>query len=349
MPVRIRVSRKWLFLLLGVAAVKVLASFPHQVEKYYASGAYPFLAKIQRLAFGWLPFSVGDLLYIGFGFYLLWKAVRWFRSRGKGGGVGIRGSILNLIGGGMLIYLLFNILWGLNYDRLTPASRIGLAVPDSVSTTDLRDVTAILLERTNRFRPASMATYAEARDLAIPLFRAGGPVQVDPSSMKPSLFGILGNYMGYSGYYNPFSGEAQVNTYVPDFLVPFVTCHEIAHQAGYAKENEANFIGFLAARQSRDSSMLYSAYFNMFLYANGQLRRLDSAQARRNLDSLRPGPRADIKAYKAYLQAYDTPVGAFVDAFYDRFLRLNQQPAGSATYSRVILWIVAYHRKYGTL
>jgi hypothetical protein len=28
-----------------------------------------------------------------------------------------------------------------------------------------------------------------------------------PGSVKPSLFGVLGNYMGYSGYYNPFQAR----------------------------------------------------------------------------------------------------------------------------------------------
>src|SRR6185369_11733527 len=72
------------------------------------------------------------------------------------------------------------------------------------------------------------------------------------SSIKPSMIGYIGNYLGFSGYYNPFSGEAQVNTTVPSYIKPFTTCHEIGHQLGYAKENEANFAGFLSAKSSNN-------------------------------------------------------------------------------------------------
>ncbi len=67
------------------------------------------------------------------------------------------------------------------------------------------------------------------------------------------MYSYLGNYLGFTGYYNPFTGEAQVNTTVPLFVQPFTTCHEIGHQLGYAKENEANFAGYLAAKSSPDA------------------------------------------------------------------------------------------------
>jgi hypothetical protein len=73
-------------------------------------------------------------------------------------------------------------------------------------------------------------------------------LRYDPQSLKPSLFSYLGNYFGFQGYYNPFSGEGQVNTTIPRFLEPFVSAHEVAHQLGYAKENEANFVAFIACR-----------------------------------------------------------------------------------------------------
>ncbi len=70
-------------------------------------------------------------------------------------------------------------------------------------------------------------------------------------SVKASLFSYPGLYIGFAGYYNPFTGEAQVNMLDPDFRLPYTTCHEMGHQLGYAKENEANFIGFLACRGVR--------------------------------------------------------------------------------------------------
>jgi hypothetical protein len=155
--------------------------------------------------------------------------------------------------------------------------------------------------------------------------------------------------MGYSGYYNPFSGEGQVNTRVPGFLIPFVTCHEMAHQAGYAKENEANFVGFLAGRESRDSALLYSTYLNMFLYANNELRQVDSTSAKENMKILSPAVRNDIEQYRKWSRSYDTPLGDFIDIVYNQYLKLNEQPAGRRSYNQVVIWLLAYYRQQGEI
>lgn len=341
-----RISWKWVLLLGSALAINIISRFPQFIETYYSSAFYPLTSAVQRALTGWLPFSLGDLLYLGVGAWLIWRTVLFFKGEGKGRRWKM---IFSLIGGILFIYIIFNVLWGLNYNRLSPARQFMLQVPDSLNATEMRDMATVLLERTNQFRPVKIISEADARTQAKNLFRQQALPEVKPSSIKASLFGKLGNYMGYTGYYNPFTGEAQLNTAVPDFLIPFVACHEIAHQAGYARENEANFVGFMAARTSADSSLRYSAYFSMFLYANGQLRRLDSMAARKNYEALAPLVKQDIQQYRNYLTAYDNPLGDAVDLFYNQYLRLNQQPAGTATYSRVVLWLWAVYSKEKTL
>ena len=89
-------------------------------------------------------------------------------------------------------------------------------------------------------------------------------------SVKGSLFSGLGNYMGFSGYYNPFTGEAQLRTDIPRILIPYIACHEMAHQLGYASESEANFVGYLAATASKNVYFCYSVYLELFSYAQGE-------------------------------------------------------------------------------
>lgn len=343
---RIRFSWKWAVLIGLALLIRLVSLFPDFIETYYSSALYPLTSALQRALTGWLPFSVGDLLYLLFGVWLILQLTRLIKGNVEGGRWKIISNLIQVV---LCIYILFNGLWGLNYNRLSPAKQFGLQVADSLGTTEIRELAGILLERTNQYRPVKIVEAAKARQLAKPLFQTAGFPEVKPASIKASLFGKLGNYLGYSGYYNPLSGEAQVNTAIPDFLIPFVACHEIAHQAGYAKENEANFVGFLAARRSADSSIRYSAYFSMFLYANAQLRRLDSASARQNMEQLLPAVKKDIQLYREYLASYDNPLGDAVDAFYNQFLRMNQQPAGTATYSRVVLWIYAVYVKERTL
>jgi hypothetical protein len=155
--------------------------------------------------------------------------------------------------------------------------------------------------------------------------------------------------MGYTGYYNPFTAEAQINDAVPGFLHPFVASHEIAHQLGYAKENEANFVGFLAARVSDDAAFKYSAYFEMFLYANSELFRRDSLLARQNIKKLAPEVQRDLAELHAYRIRYENPLDKLISIFYDRYLKMNQQPDGDRTYSKVVLWLLAYYEKLGEI
>ena len=65
--------------------------------------------------------------------------------------------------------------------------------------------------------------------------------------------------MGYGGYLNPFTNEAQVNGVTPKFRLPTVSCHEVGHQLGYSAEGATNFIGYLVTSESNDPYFKYSA------------------------------------------------------------------------------------------
>ena len=53
------------------------------------------------------------------------------------------------------------------------------------------------------------------------------------------------SYLGISGIFIPFTCEANVNATLPDWEIPFTACHELAHQRGFAREDEANYVGYL--------------------------------------------------------------------------------------------------------
>src|SRR5687768_7922967 len=75
-----------LIVLIVVAiAIKIFSLFPATVESVYSNGAYPVIAAIQRFLLGWIPFSVGDILYGFAAVYLTTKTVQfaWHFSRRK--------------------------------------------------------------------------------------------------------------------------------------------------------------------------------------------------------------------------------------------------------------------------
>ena len=168
-------------------------------------------------------------------------------------------------------------------------------------------------------------------------------------SVKSSFYWWLCDYLGFPGYYNPFTGEAQVNTTIPEFLIPFVTLHEMGHQLGYAKEDEANFSGYLAATNSGDTLFQYSAYLDLFIYANHEVFYFDSTASKLAAKQLIPGVKADLLAWRRFNAQYTSIFEPAISWLYGKYLQENQQPGGMHSYNEVIATLMAYYKKYGKI
>ena len=121
----------------------------------------------------------------------------------------------------------------------------------------------------------------------------------------------------------------------------------MAHQIGFAKESEANFVGYLVCRKSPNLFFRYSAYLDMYLYAHGLLYQLDSTRATSINSSLSKLVAKDILALKQFYQRYKNPLEDWIMVGYDYFLQANQQPQGKYSYGQVTGWLLAWVRKEG--
>ena len=330
------------------------------VEQVYSNGLYKFMSSAFRSLLGWIPFSVGDVIYFLAGCWLLYVIIKGMRLLVTGQykkvfNWSVLLSFLLLVS---LVYLIFNIQWGLNYNRNTVATIYGL---DTAAYTkpELVALNAELLHKVNDAREV-VSTHPPDKFTKAQLFRESykaydsaalqfPQLKLKIRSAKPSIFSYLGNYMGFYGYYNPFTAEAQVNTTIPQFLLPYTTMHEIAHQLGYAKENEANFVGFLAAKSSGDPFFLYSTYYDLFLYANRELHGVDSLLADKYYDSLSIRVKSDIETHKSFLRKYRSKASQLVADFYTFYLMSNSQPKGMRSYNEVVSMLIAYRKKYGSI
>jgi Protein of unknown function (DUF3810) len=353
-----RNNKAWFIVGMMVVAIKVFAEFPLMVERYYSNGLYPHIATSQRFLLGWIPFSIGDCLYAGAIVYLLFKLVRVVTTIVKR--QANRRFWLNGIKWvsfyGLLVYVVFNVLWGLNYNRLGIGKQLNLEMKTYTSN-DLAAVIQVMIQRLHQNDSAGRKErrfYANPDSLfetAIAAYELmpGQPnwLRYHSKSLKPSLFGKLGNYLGYTGYYNPFSGEAQVNTYVPLFIQPFTTCHEIGHQLGYAKENEANFAGYLSAKSSDKAAVRYSLYFDLYNYGIRELFVRDSVKAKGLHAHLFKTVKEDFAENKRFNIRYQNPVEPYIRKIYGQYLMANEQPAGMQSYSEVMAFLIGYYKKYG--
>lgn len=350
--------KAWLLLVLVVVLIKVFALFPLWVEKYYSNGIYLVISRVQRFLFGWIGFSIGDILYLLAGIYLLWQLIKSIKIifKRKADKVFWKNGLQWILFTGLWVYALFNILWGLNYNRLGTAYQLQLELKpySKESLKTVLEKVVVRLEENNDSVFQTRIHFNRNKALfneAVISYGNAHPAQPQLDyvvrSVKPSLFSYLGDYLGYTGYYNPFSGEAQVNTTVPVFVRPFTTCHEMGHQLGYAKENEANFAGYLSAKSSTDPAFRYSVYFDLYAYGIRELYGKDSSAALQINKRLPLYVKKDFKALAAFFDKYQNPIEPYIRKMYGQYLRANQQPGGMQSYSEVMAFLVAYAKKYG--
>jgi hypothetical protein len=348
-----------LALLFLTILIKILSFNESWIEQYYTYGFYPVISQLLRILFGWLPFSFGDLVYLGAVIYIFFKAIKFLRILQQRRvkqymeWVLLR-KILRFL---LWVYLIFNIFWGLNYNRLGIASQLKLNV-QPYSVQDLDSLTFVLQKRLNIYASSIDSLRRIELDHNPVLFNEGIKsykkialsmpfLSYNYPSIKPSLYSHIGHYLGFTGYYNPFTGEAQIKTTVPFFLKPFVVMHEMGHQLGYAKENEANFVAFFAGRISSNTEFNYSVYYEMHQYAIRELYRRDSVKAKYYQEHLHSQVKEDTRELIAYLIRSKNPVEPWITSFYDEYLKMNNQPKGKATYNEVVAWLIAYQKKFG--
>ena len=171
-----------------------------------------------------------------------------------------------------VFYFAFHILWGINYYRLPLHKNLHLNA--DYTTEQLIKVTEKLINKTNSLHleiakndtlkidlPYSKSEILSLVPQGYDNLKTDFPhLEYHPKSVKKSLYSYPLTYMGFSGYLNPFTNEAQVDGIIPIFKFPTTASHEIAHQLGYAAENEANFIGFMAASNHNDIYFKYCGY-----------------------------------------------------------------------------------------
>ncbi len=339
-------------------AVKLFSLNDDTVETYYSRAFYQSLSSFFRMVFGSIPFSVGDLLYGLLFLFLLFLVIKFVFRVIR---CGIRrptsaqlykktNRFLQII---LAIYFVFNILWGLNYNRVPVGEQLNYAVQDT-TLADLKALNLWLVEKVNEEKQLSLAQKFDLQNfdflrkesaIAYERLQAHSKISsIGTLSLKPTLYSWVANSSGYTGYYNPFTGEAQVNEENPFYELPFVSCHEIAHQLGYAKEMEANFVGFLACMQSDNHLFRYSAYKAMLSYSMGDLGPADFRFYIKIFKSLSPEVRADIRLSRRLRNSNSRLLQPFVMGIYEKYLWSNEQPTGLLSYNEVTSLMIGYYK-----
>lgn len=339
------------FLIIQVLFTSQLKHFPEFVEQYYSNGLYVFLSKLSRYVFGWLPFSIGDIFYTLAGIYL----IRWLVVNRKRIITDTKNWFIDIGATLSIAYFAFHILWAFNYYR-QPLYK-SLNIEANYTTEQLISFTERLIQKSNILQiqlakndtlkvelPYSKAEIMDKiKDGYQTLSEVYPHLEYHPKSIKKSIYSVPLTYMGFSGYLNPFTNEAQINGLISTYKFPTTSCHEAAHQLGYAAENEANFIGSLAAIHNDDVYFKYSGYTFALRYCLAEIYKRDPELYETMLPTINKGILKNYQEVKDFWKSYKNPIEPIFEKTFDSFLKANNQSAGMKSYSYVVALLVNYY------
>ncbi len=332
--------------------IKWLSNYPEFIETYYSNGIYQFTSRVLRYVFGWIPFSVGDLFYTIAGIYI----IRWLIINRKRITKDTRNWVLDILTTCSFIYFAFHLFWGMNYYRIPLHETLNLN--NTYSTIELQAVAEKLIVKANAIHltitnndsvkiemPFSKRELLKMSENGYKNLAEIYPnLEHNPASSKLSLYSLPLTYMGFSGYLNPFTNEAQIDGLIPLHKYPTTICHEKAHQIGYAAENETNFIGCLATINNDNIYFRYSGYIFALRHCLSELSKRDITLYDSLVEKINKGILKNYQESYEFWSSYQNPLEPLFKESYDTFLKANNQDKGIESYSYAVALFVNYFK-----
>jgi hypothetical protein len=330
------------------------------VERYYSRTVYRYISQPISSVTGTLPFSLAEVLAV----LVLAAAAAWVvcciaelvRNPGRRLKLLMRRLSAAAIAVS-LVYFSFIAVWGLNYHRVSIASIANLEVREA-SVEELEALCRHLIKRANGLREqveedqnGVMASPEGPGDILKRAYKGYSAA----AKSYPELGGRYGrpkgvmlskvlSYQGIGGIYFPFTGEANVNISEPHFMIPFTACHEMAHQRGFAREDEANYIGYLACIMHPDPDFQYSGTMAALQYSMNAMARQDRERYNSLREEYGAGVARDFEAWNEHCRKYDGFVKETTDRINDAYLQANAQSDGVKSYGRMVDLLRADYR-----
>jgi hypothetical protein len=326
-------------ILIGVALVGAFAPLPQAaVERLYSRSFYLALQPHVTGLSNTVSFSLLDVLVVA-------VAAAWIAataidiSRHLSWRRVISGLVVRSVVWASALYVVFLLLWGLNYRRVPLAEKLQFDA-SAVSAEGARALAGLTVERVNAlYGEAHAEGWLPAGTIDPKLEQAfarteralGAARLALPARPKRTVLDLYFRRAGVDGMTDPYFLETLVSSGLLPFERPLVVAHEWGHLAGYADEGEASFVGWLACLQGTSADR-YSGW--LFLYGEMAAASAD----RRELESrLAAGPREDLRAIADRIRReVDRTVLRIGWRVYDRYLKANRVSAGVSSYADVV-------------
>lgn len=352
---------QWIFRKIFISLTLLIISFlllfiakqNRSFAEWYSISIYPIWVNIWGRLTTILPFSISEiLLYIVSFLFLLSLIICLVRlCLKKVKLTGILWGFLTLIQFFSILFILYTLNCGINYQRTSFASKTGLYL----SPYKKEDLIALCRQLTDDVNQSGLLAARDASGLAI----ADSQVRLDAVAAMNILSEKFTDLAGYyplpkpfivprilsiqmiTGIYSPFTIEANYNSEMPGYNIPFTACHELSHLKGFMQEEEANFIAYLACMSLDRPEYQYSGSLVAWVYSTNVLYRLEPDLYWELRDSLIPQARQDLTANNDFWKQFDTKVSKATSKVNDFYLKANGQPEGVKSYNLMVDLLVA--------
>ncbi len=344
-------------LLLAASLILLFAArFSSAFADWYVRYIYKGLVNVVGRFFGIFPFSVSEIglyfLILGFFFLFFRLTLRSFsKNAGRKDWISFGANCLLAAS---VLFFSYTVNCGINYNHVSFSESAQI----KTYPYDAEELTAVctyLTEQVNALAPqvarAKDGTALMGSDvpmLAVSAMEHLGTIYKEIDGSYPRPKGLTVPYIlsiqNLSGIYSPFTIEANYNSAMVEYNLPFTACHELSHLCGFMQEEEANFIAFLACIHSDSIEFQYSGYLLGWLYATNQLYRADYESYRKLYDLLQDNVKSDLSANNAFWRRYDGKIAEVSNQINDSYLKANGQSDGVQSYGHITDLIVAYCR-----
>ncbi|MBQ6262226.1 MAG: DUF3810 domain-containing protein [Clostridia bacterium] len=354
-----RIMTVWSFVFFMIALIAVgvhvalylSPSFADAFNGTVSAGFRLVLAKITSI----YPASLAELVILAAPIilFLVLRGIWRYMGRAKHGFIRSLCAILSVAA---LMYSLFVFDFAAGYRTTRLPERMGLTVEKTDAET-LYSVTETVIERLNAEVPevgfcsdgSSVMPYSH-EELVSKITEAYDKVCAEypfiknfKAPVKRLVVSPVMTYTHISGVFSFYTGEANLNTNYPDFVNVFSTAHEMAHQRGIAREDEANFVAYLVLIRSDDHYLRYCGYLSMYEYLADPLWGASKDLYGEAASSLDNAARLELKAYSAFFAKYkNSSASKVAEKINDGYLVI-QGTEGVKSYGLVADLAIAYH------
>ena len=303
-----------------------------------------------------VDFSVAEVLYITailVGVVLIPWAIRvLMESRRKW--QTLYRMVLGAVCAGLSIYVGMTLLWGVNYYADSFQEKSGIYARQA-SVAELEELTRMMAQGVidiyDDVKRDENGLFAESRE---DIFAASAGIyacvydefpflEQQDQPPKALVFSETVSRVNFTGFFFPFTAEANLNVHCPPLYLASTIVHEMAHLRGIASEQECNFLAVVASTASDEPAYRYAGWLLGYVYTSNALYRVNQEKWREIRQTIPEEVMRDLRRQSDYWAGYEGKVSQTASNAYDSFLKGYGDEDGIQSYGTVVDMLITYY------